>query len=123
MKKYVLNLLLTVAHYQAIVLLKGIGHSMKQYVYQNDINLINSLYESDFWKIIKEDAAYYHKNNKFKKDNAIRILESLIKSIYVILMVLIKLLQLKCKISITKCKNHNTSKSLIILVLITRNVV
>ncbi|EHR83751.1 hypothetical protein NME78_02565 [Staphylococcus epidermidis] len=83
MKKYVLNLLLTVAHYQAIVLLKGIGHSMKQYVYQNDINLINSLYESDFWKIIKEDAAYYHKNNKFKKDNAIRILESLIKSIYV----------------------------------------
>lgn len=97
---------------------------MKQYVYQNDINLINSLYESDFWKIIKEDAAYYHKNNKFKKDNAIRILESLIKSIYVDPDGFDKALAAEMQDFYNKkCKNHNTSKSLIILVLITRNVV
>lgn len=56
---------------------------MKQYVYQNNINLINFLYESDFWKIIKEDAEYYRKNNKLKRDNAFRKLKSLIESIYV----------------------------------------
>ena len=56
---------------------------MKQYVYQNNINLINLLYESDFWKIIKEDAEYYRKNNKLKRDNAFRKLKSLIESIYV----------------------------------------
>ncbi|HHX2556937.1 MULTISPECIES: DUF6994 family protein [Staphylococcus] len=56
---------------------------MKQYVYQNNINLINLLYESDFWKIIKEDAEYYRKNNKLKRDNSFRKLKSLIESIYV----------------------------------------
>ena len=56
---------------------------MKQYVYQININLINLLYESDFWKIIKEDAEYYRKNNKLKRDNAFRKLKSLIESIYV----------------------------------------
>lgn len=40
---------------------------MKQYVYQNDIYLIKSLYESNFWKIVKVDAAYYQENNKLKK--------------------------------------------------------
>lgn len=56
---------------------------MKQYVYQININLINLLYESDFWKIIKEDAEYYRKNNKLKRDNAFCKLKSLIESIYV----------------------------------------
>ena len=56
---------------------------MKQYVYQNNINLINLLYDRDFWKIIKEDAEYYRKNNKLKRDNAFRKLKSLIESIYV----------------------------------------
>ncbi|MBF2756372.1 MULTISPECIES: DUF6994 family protein [unclassified Staphylococcus] len=56
---------------------------MKQYVYQNDINLIKSLYESEFWKIVKKDAVYYHQNNKLKKDNSLRKLKSLIESIYV----------------------------------------
>lgn len=56
---------------------------MKQYVYQNDINLINSLYESNFLKIINEDVEYYHNNNKSKKNNYLSITKSLIKSIYV----------------------------------------
>lgn len=56
---------------------------MKQYVYQNDIYLIKSLYESNFWKIVKEDAAYYQENNKLKKDNSSRKLKSLIEAIYV----------------------------------------
>lgn len=56
---------------------------MKQYVYQNDIYLIKSLYKSNFWKIVKEDAAYYQENNKLKKDNSSRKLKSLIEAIYV----------------------------------------
>jgi len=39
---------------------------MKRYVYENNINLIKSLYASDFWTTLKE-AKYYKYNNKLKK--------------------------------------------------------
>ncbi|MBK3949511.1 DUF6994 family protein [Staphylococcus haemolyticus] len=56
---------------------------MKRYVYENNINLIKSLYASDFWTTLKEEAKYYKHNNKLKKDNSLSKLKSLIDVIYI----------------------------------------
>lgn len=54
---------------------------MKRYVYENNINLIKSIYFSDFWTTLKEEEKYYKHNNKLKKDNSLRKLKSLINTI------------------------------------------
>nr|QHW08608.1 hypothetical protein [Staphylococcus aureus] len=56
---------------------------IKRYVYENNINLIKSLYASDFWTTLKEEAKYYKRNNKLKKDNSLSKLKSLIDVIYI----------------------------------------
>ncbi|MDN8699416.1 hypothetical protein Q0L83_14670, partial [Staphylococcus aureus] len=45
--------------------------------------LIKSLYASDFWTTLKEEAKYYKRNNKLKKDNSLSKLKSLINVIYI----------------------------------------
>ncbi|KXA46344.1 hypothetical protein HMPREF3215_00764 [Staphylococcus simulans] len=56
---------------------------MKRYVYENNVKLIKSLYDSEFWQILREDLKYYHQNNKYKRDSSLSKLNSLIEAIYV----------------------------------------